>query len=112
MPDLTVDCPAGVQIGDLQARPLGCRCRIEQHTLLEPEQTPSLVRWCYGDYTQCPTWRADKEAVWAGQGDAITASDEANRKRWDFAQAERARQRLEAFQAGEDHVAEWNPNKG
>lgn len=106
---LEVGCPAGVEIGSPDARPLGCRCRVESHTILEPEGTPSLVAFCYGAYTQCPSWRADKEAAWAGDHDAVTASNRAAaREAPDYRRARAARvaRRLEAFREGNDALAE------
>lgn len=108
MSRLEVGCPAGVEIGSLEARPLGCRCRIEGSTILEPAGTPSLVNFCYGAYTACPTWRADKEAVWAGDHDAITASNrQARREAPDYrrARAEAVRRRIQAWEEGDDETA-------
>lgn len=72
---LCVGCPAGLPLGSPESRPLGCRCRIEHQTLLEPAATPSLASYCYGDYTQCPTWRTEKDAIALGEGSAVAMLD-------------------------------------
>jgi hypothetical protein len=72
---LCVGCPAGVGFGAMHARPLGCQCRIEGSTLREPEAATSLASYCYGDYTQCPTWRSEKEAIWKGEPGAVAMLD-------------------------------------
>lgn len=58
-----IRCPAGVNSGDAD-----CYCRIEQ-TLIQGRVNPdSIAHFCAGDFQQCPTWRADKEATWEAKG--------------------------------------------
>lgn len=41
-----------------------CFCRIEQG-LIEGRVNPeSIEAYCAGNYKECPTWKADKEAEW------------------------------------------------
>lgn len=54
-----IRCPAGMLMNDVD-----CFCRIEQG-LIEGRVSPdSIARFCLGDYKECPTWKAEKEAEW------------------------------------------------
>jgi hypothetical protein len=63
-------CPAGRAVGAGR----GVLCGVEQHVLELTEGT-SIERYCTGDYKQCPSWRAEKEAYWEAQRTALEASD-------------------------------------
>lgn len=55
-----VECPAGCYVG---ATPhgSGCYCRLESTLITEGENPSSLASFCFGDYTRCPTWRAERD---------------------------------------------------
>lgn len=36
-------------------------CRIEDSEITAGTEPSSLVSYCMGNYTECPTWRADRE---------------------------------------------------
>ena len=61
--DKPVVCPAGVRYDDALKGP-SCFCRIEESEITCAEQPTTLFRYCQGDYTECSTWRSDKEAAW------------------------------------------------
>lgn len=63
-------CPAGRAVGAGR----GVLCGVEGH-VLEVTEGLSIERFCAGDYKQCPSWRAEKEAYWEAQRTAIEASD-------------------------------------
>lgn len=120
---VTVTCWAGRQIGDERERPLGCRCGVEGTRIMEPSGTPTLARWCFGDYTACPTWIAEKDAIREGFTGAVQASDVKIKQEVTETQRQVAlgqKRRMEAFEAGEDDVAnmtipemiQWNRNQG
>lgn len=52
----------------------GVRCRIERTTLLADLDPSSLLAFCCGDYTTCPTWRRMREAEWASRDRALDAT--------------------------------------
>lgn len=56
-----VACPAGAEVGQTP-RGEGVLCRIEHSVLPVIGHTRSLVSYCCGDYTACPTWRAKRDA--------------------------------------------------
>lgn len=56
-----VACPAGAEVGQT-ARGEAVLCRIEQSILPVVGHTRSIVSYCCGDYTGCPTWRAKRDA--------------------------------------------------
>lgn len=57
--DKPVGCPAGSEHG------AGVYCRVE-HSFIDYEGNPgSIAGFCKGRYTQCPSWRAEKENEWA-----------------------------------------------
>jgi hypothetical protein len=62
--DAQVTCPAGAPIGEA-LRGSGCACRVVQEPVLSSTDPSSLVQFCLADYCLCPTWRAEKEAIWA-----------------------------------------------
>jgi len=52
-------CPAAVLMNDCDSF-----CRIEDG-LIEGRVNPdSIAAYCAGDHLSCPTWQADKEALW------------------------------------------------
>lgn len=55
-------CPAGKFVRETT---LGsaCRCVIEQTTIAEGDSPVSLLDFCFGDYTSCPTWREEKRRI-------------------------------------------------
>jgi hypothetical protein len=57
-----VVCPAGKFVRETT---LGsaCRCVIEQATIAEGDSPVSLLDFCFGDYTACPTWREEKRRI-------------------------------------------------
>jgi hypothetical protein len=61
---LPVVCPAG----SLQSSPEGdsCWCGVEQASISAALSPSSLTSFCLSNYVDCPTWRAEKERVWAG----------------------------------------------
>lgn len=54
------DCPAGACVGETP-RGVAVRCRIEGALIAEGDSPGSLVEYCMGDHTACPTWRAERE---------------------------------------------------
>lgn len=58
-----LDCPAA---GTALAGQ-GVYCKIERHTLdaRKGREPTSVMNFCCGDHTACPTWRAEKERIWA-----------------------------------------------
>ena len=58
---MEVTCPAGAKC----ELPLGVECRIEESFVSASHMPSSLGRFCMGAYTECPTWRTDKENTWA-----------------------------------------------
>ncbi len=63
-------CPAGRAVGAGR----GVLCGVENH-VLQLDEGMSIERYCTGDYKQCPSWRAEKEAYWEAQRSALEASD-------------------------------------
>jgi hypothetical protein len=73
MRELPIRCPAGMFIAHTgEGRGAGCRCAIER-TVITPakdERLTSSLVYCVGSaadrvgYTDCPTWRARREAEW------------------------------------------------
>lgn len=41
-----------------------CFCRIEEGLIAGKSNPESIIHYCAGDFRQCPTWRADREADW------------------------------------------------
>jgi hypothetical protein len=64
--DPHVTCPGGEPIAETAAGS-GCECRVEQNALVASRDPSSLTQFCLADYCACPTWRAEKERVWAKQ---------------------------------------------
>lgn len=58
--DGDVGCPAGTCSGGRAVY-----CGIECHLIEAAHEPSTIMRYCAGDYTQCPTWRAEKERAWA-----------------------------------------------
>lgn len=63
LPNAEPVCPAGLPVS-LTATGSGCHCRIEDHTLTTATEPSALAAYCFGAYTECPTWRRDKEHIW------------------------------------------------
>lgn len=63
--DLPIVCPAGDGVGETP-KGSACRCRVEEDNLLTTGEDPSsLLKFCLGRYQSCPTWRTEKERIWA-----------------------------------------------
>lgn len=58
-PKKPIQCPAGKNVsGD-------CSCGLEGGPAITPETSPvAYYGYCTDRYTECPTWRAYKEAEW------------------------------------------------
>lgn len=55
-------CPGGELV--LESRGgVACRCRVEHSTISARENPTSLLRWCMGAYTTCPTWVEEKKKL-------------------------------------------------
>jgi hypothetical protein len=67
--DRAVACPAGELVNSGGPRGMVVRCAIEHSLNSEYENPSTLARWCLSaeGCTECPTWRAEKERIWAGQ---------------------------------------------
>ena len=57
-----IRCPAGTLVGDD-----GCLCAIERGVIVGRRNPTSIEAFCLGEFETCPTWRAEKERVWAHQ---------------------------------------------
>ena len=69
--DDDVVCPAGCP-----ARAgTGVLCRIEGEVIDGRRNPATIARYCTGDNRACPTWQADKEAVWAGRRGALDRAE-------------------------------------
>jgi len=73
--DAVVECPGGEFVGEA-LEGSGCHSRIEHSGIFASTSPRSLIAYCMGDYRTCPTWRAEKERVWARKrgepvGDAL-----------------------------------------
>jgi hypothetical protein len=42
-------------------------CRVELSLINARSSPNTIVNFCCGDYTQCPTWRLEKERQWANR---------------------------------------------
>jgi hypothetical protein len=70
-------CPAAQMLGSVRGDNVpGVRCRIEHNTLSLATDPRTILRWCSqpavasdtrNGYVQCPTWRYEKQRIWAGQ---------------------------------------------
>jgi hypothetical protein len=61
----TPPCPAAWLINEATGG-TGCMCRIT-NDLIDSARNPSaLIAFCFNEegYTECPTWRADREETW------------------------------------------------
>jgi hypothetical protein len=106
--DEDVKCPAGQSC----MAGAGVLCRLEGLPIVANEQPTSLQAFCLNEegHTQCPTWRAEKERVWAGRRRPI--SEDAPKREpilftsvehmWDEVQANEP---ASAFAA--KHTPEW-----
>lgn len=54
--DTDVVCPAGQRVGDA-----GVHCSVEQHVIDGRRNTESVAGFCMGAYTECPSWRAQRD---------------------------------------------------
>ena len=43
------------------------RCGVEGTVLTAAGDPMSVSTFCLGDHTNCPSWRAEREAQWAGR---------------------------------------------
>jgi hypothetical protein len=72
-----VTCPAGVFFHSESGPPMefegarlivldnpAVRCKIEKSTVDAATSPSSLLRFCMGSYTACPSWRAEQENRW------------------------------------------------
>jgi hypothetical protein len=79
-----VRCDAGTLTGDS-----GVFCSIEQDVVEARTSPSSVMAYCCGEPTECPTWRKTRDAEWGhGQSlddlrDEATASRDAKRRRGD-----------------------------
>jgi hypothetical protein len=65
MRERPVTCPAGGRVTGV-GRDRGCFCAIEQQVITAKDDPTSLFAYCEGRYTDCPTWRAEKDRVASG----------------------------------------------
>lgn len=79
MPKTTSLKRLGLDAGDFERRPVNCpagvrtsvegipavRCGIEDSKIDAAHDPSTLLHHCMGDYMGCPTWRAEKQHVWA-----------------------------------------------
>jgi hypothetical protein len=57
----TVVCPAGTRCH----LPNGVICAVEESFINASTEPSSILAYCAGKYTTCPSWRAEKENRWA-----------------------------------------------
>lgn len=57
-----VQCPAGTAVGGD-----GCVCAIERLRIDGRRNPDSIQAFCLGEYTACPTWRAERDRIDAGE---------------------------------------------
>lgn len=55
--DKPLICPAGV----MHAGTAGVECRVEESFISCAHNPYSVALYCKGDYTQCPSWRTEKD---------------------------------------------------
>lgn len=87
--DVPVQCPAGEYVGETPGG-TACRCRITKDTIDSVSEPTTLNRWCFGDYSTCPTWRADKEAHWASRSNRDLLGGDGNYRVADDFERQRA----------------------
>jgi hypothetical protein len=56
-----VGCPAGTKCH----LPLGVECAVEESFIDAATEPSSILAYCAGRYTTCPSWRSEKENRWA-----------------------------------------------
>jgi hypothetical protein len=56
-----VVCPAGTRCH----LPNGVVCAVEESFISAEKEPSSILSYCAGRYTTCPSWRAEKENRWA-----------------------------------------------
>lgn len=61
------ECPAGRFIAMTRDGTAGCLCAVEGEPISLASQPASLVDFCFGDHTRCPTWQAERRRVMAGR---------------------------------------------
>ncbi len=61
-------CPAARLLG-VGANGLTVRCAVERSLITEREQPSTLGAYCLSleGYPSCPTWRSEKERIWASR---------------------------------------------
>lgn len=84
----------------------GCYCRITDDLIDSISAPSTLNTFCMNDvgYTQCPTWRADKEHAWAertnrpllGEDGQLRVPDELDIDRARMARVKAEREEAEA----------------
>jgi hypothetical protein len=57
-------CPAAAPIAEAEGG-TGCVCRVT-NDLIDSRNPSTLAAYCFNEagYTDCPTWRADREELW------------------------------------------------
>lgn len=68
---LCAACPAAALLGTNMTEGITVRCGVEKSLITERKDPSSLASYCLnntpmGGYTDCPTWRAEKEREWHG----------------------------------------------
>lgn len=67
-------CPAALTLShspDTQVR-----CGIERTLLAERTDPQSMLSFCFGDYTACPSWRVQRESDWSGRRLPLVSASE------------------------------------
>jgi hypothetical protein len=62
--ELEMRCPAARLVGERDGAPL-VECHVEKSLIGVRENPNTVVNFCAGCYTDCPSWRAEKERTWA-----------------------------------------------
>jgi hypothetical protein len=60
-------CPAAVVLSATPGREMTLRCGVEGTIITADGDPMSVASFCCGDHTACPSWRAEREANWAGR---------------------------------------------
>lgn len=67
---LDVKCPAGRLVAETEEGPT-VECRVEKSLIGAATNPRTLSAFCLNCYTDCPTWRAEKERQWARQRELV-----------------------------------------
>lgn len=69
-------CPAGTAVFET-AEGSACRCKVEEQTITFLRDPSSLVNFCMGLYTLCPSWQAEKGRIEEGTVKPLVERDDA-----------------------------------